>query len=148
MESHLAKRWLWLERVANDVDEEVYGNDGADRHEAQEADQSGQLDIYGEAKTARTLRTLEPPTDAASRRVVVNKTSDTLPKFQTDYMFIRTVALSKTQICVTFVETRCGVVISFMCARKGGYEDLTKDILRHFEAYGFFNPIIIQCDKR
>ena len=34
-----------------------------------------------------------------------------------------------------------------MCARKGGYEDLTKEILRHFEAYGFLNPIIIQCDK-
>ena len=35
----------------------------------------------------------------------------------------------------------------FMCARKGGYEDLTKEILRHFEAYGFLNPVIIQCDK-
>ena len=34
-----------------------------------------------------------------------------------------------------------------MCARKGGYEDLAKEILRHFEAYGFLNPIIIQCDK-
>ena len=29
------------------------------------------------------------------RRVVVNKTADTLPKFQTDYMFIRTVTESK-----------------------------------------------------
>ena len=38
-------------------------------------------------------------------------------------------------------------MISFMCARRGGYEDLTKEILRHFEAYGFLNPIIIQCDK-
>ena len=38
-------------------------------------------------------------------------------------------------------------VISFMCARKSGYEDLTKEILRHFEAHGFLNPIIIQCDK-
>ena len=75
----------------------------------------------------------------------MNKTADTLPKFQTDYMFIRTV--SKTQPCITFVETRSGVVISFMCAREGGYEDLTKEILRHFEAYGFFNPVIIQCDK-
>ena len=57
-------------------DGEVHGNDGAKRHEAQEAspgdrraiadaDQVGQLDISGEAKTARTLRTLEPPTDAA-----------------------------------------------------------------------------------
>ena len=81
------------------------------------------------------------------RRVIVNKTADTLPKFQTDYMFIRTVAESKTQPCITFVETRSGVVISFMCARKGGYEDLTKKILRHFEAYGFLNPVIIQCDK-
>ena len=38
---------------------------------------------------------------------------------------------------------RSGVVISFMCARKGGYEDPTKGILRHFEAYGFLNPVII-----
>ena len=72
------------------------------------------------------------------RRVVVNKTADTLPKFQADYMFIRTVAESKTQPCITFVETRSGVVISFMCARKGGHEYLTKEILRQFEAYGFF----------
>ena len=64
------------ENAAIDVDEEVYGNDGAERHEAQEAssgdrraiadaDQAGQLDISGEAKTARSLRTPEPPTDAA-----------------------------------------------------------------------------------
>ena len=85
--------------------------------------------------------------DSPHRRVVVNKTADTLPKFQTDYMFIRKVAESKTQPCITFVETRSGVVISFMCTRKGGYEDLTKEILRHFEAYGFLNPVIIQCDK-
>ena len=61
--------------ATNDVDEEVYGNDGAERHEAQEAsagdrratadaDQAGQLDISGEAKTARSLRTPEPSTDA------------------------------------------------------------------------------------
>ena len=62
-------------------------------------------------------------------------------------MFIRTVAESKTQPCITFVETRSGVVISFMCAPKGGYEDLTKEILRQFEAHGFLNPVIIQCDK-
>ena len=78
---------------------------------------------------------------------MTNKTADTLPKFQTDYMFIRTVAESKTQPCITFVETRSGAVISFMCARKGGYEDLTKEILRHFEAYGFLNPVIILGDK-
>ena len=63
------------ENATNDVDEEVYGNDGAERHEAQEAsagdrraiadaDQAGQLDISGETKTARILRTPEPPTDA------------------------------------------------------------------------------------
>ena len=62
-------------------------------------------------------------------------------------MLLRTVAESKTQPCVTFVETRSGVVISFMCARKGGYEDLSKEILRHFEPHGFLNPVIIQCDK-
>ena len=129
------------------MDEEVYGNGGAERHEAQEAsagdrravadaDQAGQLDISGEARTARILRTPEPPTDAARmahnathvpfrdwcpicvasrgrssphRRVVVNKTADTLPKFRTDYMFIRTVAESKIQPCITFVEMRSGV---------------------------------------
>ena len=137
----------------------------------------GQLDISSEtraARAARALRTPEPPTDAARMRhntthepfrdwcpfcfagrgrnsphrgVVVNKTADTLPKFQADYMFIRTVAESKTQPCITFVETRSGAVISFMCARKGGYEDLTKDILRQFESYGFLNPVIVQCDK-
>ena len=173
------------ESATNDVDEEVYDIDEDERNETREAsagdrraiadaDQAGQLDICGEAKTARSLLTPEPPTDAARmahnathvpfrdwcpicvasrgrssphRRVVVNKTADTLPKFQTDFIFIRTVAESKTQPCITFVETRSGVVISFMCARKGGYEDLTKEILRHFEAYGFLNPMITQCDK-
>ena len=172
------------ESATNDADEEVYDNDGDERNEAREAsagdrraiadaDQAGQLDIPGEAKTA-TPRTPEPPTGAAKMahnathvpfrdwcpirvasrgrssqhtRVVVNKTADTLPKFQTDYMFTRTVAESKTQPCITFVETRSGVVISFMCARKGGYEDLTKESMRHFEAYGFLNPVIIQCDN-
>ena len=47
------------ENAANDVDEEVYGNDGAERRDAREAsagdrraiadaDQAGQLDISGE----------------------------------------------------------------------------------------------------
>ena len=119
--------------------------------EASAGDRRGIADA--EAKTARLIRTPEPPTDAASmahnstlvpfrdwcpicvasrgpsshhRRVVVNKTADTLPKFQTDYMFIRTVAESKTQPCITFVATRSGAAISLMCARKGDYEDLTK----------------------
>ena len=160
------------EDAATDVDEEVYGDDGAERREAREAsagdrraiddaDQAGQLDNSGEAKSARTQRSPEPPTDAARmahnsthvpirewcpfcvasrerssphRQAVVNKTADTLPKFQTDYIVIRTVAESKTQPCITLVETRSGVVISFMCARKGGYED-------------FLNPVIIQCDE-
>ena len=51
---------------------------------------------------------------------VLRVADEVLPKFQTEYMFIRTVAESKTQPCITFVETRSGVVISFMCARKGG----------------------------
>ena len=66
------------------------------------------------------------------RRVVVN---------------IRTVAESKTQPRITFVETRSEVVISSMCTRKGGCDDLTKEILRHFQARGFLNPVIIQCDN-
>ena len=71
------------ENAANDVDEDVYGIDGAERHEPQEAsagdrraivdaDQAGQLHISGEAKTARSLRTPEPPTDAA--RIAHNAT--------------------------------------------------------------------------
>ena len=111
------------------------------------------LIISGETKTARSPRTPESPTDAARmahnathvpfrdwcpfsvasrgrrsphRRVVVNKLADTLPNFQTDYMFIRTVAESKTQPCITFVETRSRAMISFMCAGKDVYEDLDK----------------------
>ena len=64
------------ESATNDEDEEVCGNDGAEGTEAQEAsagdrraiagpEQAGQLDISGEAKTERILRTPEPPTDAA-----------------------------------------------------------------------------------
>ena len=163
-----------MERLRKDGEErnEAREASAGDRRAIADADQAGQLDISGETKTSRSPRTPEPPTDAARmahhathvpfrdwcpicvasrgrssphRRVVVNKTADTLPKFQTDYMFIRTVAESKTQPCITFVETRSGVVISFMCARKGGYENLTKEILD--EAYGFLNPVIIQCDK-
>ena len=51
-------------------------NDGAERHEAQEAsagdrraiadaDQARQLDMSGETRTARILRTPEPPTNTA-----------------------------------------------------------------------------------
>ena len=76
----------------------------------------------------------------------MKKTADTLPKFQTDYMFIRTVA-EKNSAMYYFLAKRSGVVISFMSARKGGFEDLTEEILRHFEAYGFFNPVIYQCDR-
>ena len=147
-----------------------------DRRAIADADQAGQDSLKNlvKRKLQDHLRTPEPPTDAARmahtathvpfrdwcpicvasrgrssphRRVVVNKTADTLPIFQTDYMFIRTVAERKTQPCITFVYTRSGVVISFMCAQKGGYEDLTKEILRHSEAYGFLNPVIILCDE-
>ena len=62
-------------------------------------------------------------------------------------MFIRTVAESETQPCITFVETQWSSD-QLHVRPKGGYEDLTtKEILRHFEACGFLNPVIIQCDK-
>ena len=144
-----------------------------ERRAIADADQAGQLAI-SETKTPRALRTPEPATDAVRmlhhtthvpyrdwcpfsvasrargsphRRVVVNKRADTLPKFQADCMFIRTVAESKTQPCITFVETRSGAVISFTCAKKGGYEDLTREIFYHFESCGFLNPVIVQCDE-
>ena len=67
----------------NDVDEEVFDRDGDEKNEAREAsagdrraiadaDQAGQLVISGEAQIARTLRTLELPTDAA--RMAHNET--------------------------------------------------------------------------
>ena len=62
-------------------------------------------------------------------------------------MFIRIVAESETQPCIPFAETHSGAVISFMCARKDSYDDLTKEILRQIEDYGILNPVIIQCDK-
>ena len=104
-------------------DEAMEASDG-DRQALVDVDQAGQLGISGEATTPRALRYPERPTDVtrmlhnttrvpfrdwcpfsvASRArssphqlVVVNKTADTLPKFQADHMFIRTVAESKTQ---------------------------------------------------
>ena len=61
------------ETAGSDVDEEVYGNGGAERHEAQEAsagdrraiadaDQAGQLDISGETKTERYVLLNHPQT--------------------------------------------------------------------------------------
>ena len=126
------------ENATNHADEEVYGNDGAERHEAQEAsagdrraiadaDQAGQLDISGEAKTAKVQRTPEPPTDAARmahnathvpfrdwypirvasrgrssphRRVVVNKTADHYRNSSQTTCSFSTVAESKTQPCI------------------------------------------------
>ena len=163
--------------MSMDVDEKGYAGDGDETSEAWEAsdgdrpaiadaDQAGQPAISGEAKTPRALRTLEPlhstthvpyrawcPLRVASRaggsphrRVVVNKAVP-LPKIQADYMFIRTVAERKTQPCITFVETRSGAVISFLCAKKGGHEDLTREILCYFEFYGFLSPVFVQCDK-
>ena len=153
---------------------EAHEASAGDRRAIADAYQARQLDVSGETRAARVLCTLEPPTDAATMvhntthvpcrdwcpfcvasrgrssphsRVVVNKTADTLHKFQADYMFIRTVAESKTQPCITFVETRTGAVISFMFSRICGYEELTKEILRQFESYGFLSPVIVQCDK-
>ena len=76
-----------------------------------------------------------------------DSTADTLPKLQADNMFTRAVAESKTRPCISFVETRSGTVISLMCARKGGYEDFTREILRRFESYWFLNSVILQYDK-
>ena len=116
------RQMTWMRKSTAKKKHEAQEASGGDRRAIANADQDGQLDISGEAQTARTLRTPEPPTDAVRmahnathvpyrdwcpicvasrgrcsphRRVVVNKTADALPKFQTDYMFIRTVAESK-----------------------------------------------------
>ena len=117
---------------------EAHETSAGDKRSLADAHQAGQLEISSETRAARALCTPEPPTDAARmahntthvpfrdwgpfcvtrrgrssphRRVVVNKTADTLPEVQADYMFTRTVAESKTQTCITFVETRSGAVI-------------------------------------
>ena len=168
------------ENVANDVDEEVYVNDGVEGHEAQEAsagdrraiadaDQAGQLyNFSGATRAAKTLRTPEPPTDAA--RVAHKATHvpfrDWCPfcvasRERSSPTTHRALCRSSRRIACSFEQwqraklshalhswkKRSGVVISFMCDRKAGYEDLTKEILRHFEAYGLLNPVILQCDR-
>ena len=112
---------------------------GGDRRAIADADQAGS----GEAKTARILRT-EPPTDAA--RMAHNARIHCRNSRRTSCSFEQWQRAKLSHVSHLW-ETRSGVVISFMCARKGGYEDLTKEILRHFEAYFFLSPIIIQCDK-
>ena len=69
--------------------------------------------------------------------------------FKADYIFIRTVADSKPLPRITFVETRSGaVVISFMCERKGVYEDMTRGFSGQFQSHMFLNPEILQCDQK
>ena len=169
MEFLLAMRWRWLERVRQMTwtkkstttmeprDMRAREASAGDRRAIADADQAGQLDISGEAKTARSLRTPEPPTDAvrlahnathvpfrdwcpicvASRgrssphkRVVGEQEGGYTAEIPDRLHVLRTVAESKTQPCITFVGTRSGVVISFMCARKGGYEQKSCDILK------------------
>ena len=86
---------------------------------------TGQLENSGEAKTARSLRTPEPPTDAA--RMALNATHVPFRDW--------------CPIC------GCESWTKFSAQTSCGEQDLTKEILRHLEAYGFLNPVIIQCDK-
>ena len=69
--------------MSNEVDEDFYVGDGGMGQEAHEAsagdgrvvadaDQAGQLDIAGETRAAKALRTSEPPKDAA--RMIHNAT--------------------------------------------------------------------------
>ena len=66
------------------------------------------------------------------RRVVVNKTADTLSKFQTDYFSSEQWQRAK----LSHVSHSCKRAVEWWpasCAlRKGGFEDLTKEILRQF----------------
>ena len=125
------------EVCAGDGDEVPEAREASDGHQRviADADQAGKLGISGETKTPRALQNPEHPTDTVRmlhytthvpfpdwcpfcltsrarcsphRGVAVNKTADTLPKFHSDHMFIRTVADSKTEPCITLVETRSG----------------------------------------
>ena len=35
----------------------------------------------------------------------------------------------------------------FFVREERGYEDLTREILRHFESYVFLNAVIVQCEQ-
>ena len=147
-----------------------------DRRAIADEGQARQLDTCGETRAARTLRIPEPPTDAARmvhntthvpfrdwypfcvasrgrssphRRIVVNNTADTLPKFQADYMFTRTVAESRTQPCVTFVENAQWYSDQLHVRKERwirGREEENPETLRSLWC-GFLNPVILQCDK-
>ena len=132
MESRFEKRWWWLVRMRHMTcmrksTATVVPRDMRLKNFQLVIDEQSLVRIKPdslccETKTARRLRTPEPPTDAVRmlhttthvpfrdwcpfcvvsrgrsfphRRVVMNKTADILPKFQTDYMFIRTVEESQ-----------------------------------------------------
>ena len=134
----------------------------------------GQLDISGETKTARILRTPEPPTDAVRmahnathvpfrdwclicvasrgrcsphRRVVVNKDGGYSAEIP-DGLHVYSDSGREQNSAMYHIRGNAQWSSDQLHVRpKGGYEDLTKEILRHFEAYGFLNPVIIQYDK-
>ena len=70
---------------------------------------------------------------------MVNKTADPLPKIQADYMFIRTVA-DHQRVAMHHVGGNTPRSSGSASCAQGGYETLTREILRHFESYGFLNP--------
>ena len=86
--------------------------------------QTGQSDISGKAKTSRSLRTLQPTSDAARMAHNATHESGVQSVLRIVDEVLRTDE-SKIQSCITFVETRSGVEISFMC--------VTKEILRHLK---------------
>ena len=125
------------ESATNDVDEEVYDNDGNERHEAREAsagdrraiadaDQAGQLDISGEAKTARIQRAPDPPTVAemsiidVCRKVARERNARTVLRFapKTSHQsngFVEAVhghIQGLARCCQTQIETNTGIQLS------------------------------------
>ena len=151
----------WTRKSTASMESSDVKASAGDRRAIADADQTGQLDISGGAKAARSPRTLRTThrrcedgtttrqtfhseigahsvvasrgRSSPHRRVVGEQDGGYSAEIPDGlHCSFEHLQRSKTQPCITFVETRFGVVCSFMCARKGGYEDLTKEILRHF----------------
>ena len=98
-----------------------------------------------QAKERRAAQTPEPPTDAAlhdprtlTRLVPILRGKSR----QTTCSYVQWLRAERCHAS----RSRQRAVISFLFSKQRGCEDLTRELLRHFESYGFLRPVIVQCD--
>ena len=134
------------------VDEEVYAGDGdetsealkasdGDRRTIADADQAGQLAISGERKTSRAdfVESLmdgalhDPRTWTRLVPILRGKSRETTCSY---------VQWLRAERCHAS-RSRQRAVIAFLFSKKRECEDLTRELLRHFESYGFLKPVIV-----